>query len=65
MGIYKTTISELGDDEVYTSLQKKLDEIRDIPSKVSICLDLIQYNSWIISKQSQRVKTLDQPLKLS
>jgi len=33
MGIYKTTISELGDDEVYTSLQKKLDEIRDIPSK--------------------------------
>lgn len=33
MGIYKTTISELGDDEVYTSLQKRLDEIRDIPVK--------------------------------
>jgi len=31
--VYKTTISELGDDEVYTSLQKKLDEIRDLPSK--------------------------------
>lgn len=33
--VYKTTISELGDDEVYSSLQRRLDEIRDIPRKVS------------------------------
>lgn len=28
---YKTTISELGDDEVYNSLQKKLEDIRQLP----------------------------------